>query len=78
MQTATTLTARSKRRRPSGARQRPTRVVASEVVLEARVAPDIRPDAVARAREILAQEGWCRPDQIAETLLDGLVTREMP
>ena len=40
--------------------------------------PAVRPEAVARARELLASPSWCRAEEVASHLVDCLVGHEVP
>jgi hypothetical protein len=40
--------------------------------------PVVRPDAVARARRLLASPSWCRAEEVASHLVDCLVGHELP
>jgi hypothetical protein len=40
--------------------------------------PLVRPDAVARARDLLDTPGWCRADEVAAELVTCLVERKLP
>jgi hypothetical protein len=40
--------------------------------------PVVRPEAVARARELLASAGWCRAEEVASELVDCLVRHRLP
>lgn len=40
--------------------------------------PVVRPDAVARARQLLASPSWCRAEEVAAHLVDCLVDHELP
>jgi hypothetical protein len=38
----------------------------------------IRPEAVARARQLLATPSWCRAEEVASRLVDCLVDHRLP
>lgn len=40
--------------------------------------PAVRPEAVARARQLLATSSWCRAEEVASHLVDCLVGHELP
>jgi hypothetical protein len=40
--------------------------------------PTVRRDAVARARDLLRDQRWCRAEEVASTLVDCLVGGRMP
>ena len=41
-------------------------------------APVVRPDAVARARRLLASPSWCRAEEVADRLVTCFVGRRLP
>ncbi|HEV7887552.1 MAG TPA: hypothetical protein VGO92_08330 [Acidimicrobiales bacterium] len=40
--------------------------------------PVVRPEAVARARQLLASPSWCRAEEVASHLVDCLVDHQLP
>ncbi|MDQ1439429.1 MAG: hypothetical protein QOK43_3058 [Acidimicrobiaceae bacterium] len=38
----------------------------------------VRPDAVARARRLLASQSWCRAEEVADHLVECLVGKRLP
>ncbi|HZQ27604.1 MAG TPA: hypothetical protein VFA94_07890 [Acidimicrobiales bacterium] len=42
------------------------------------VAPVVRPEAVARARQLLASPSWCRAEEVAARLLDCMIGNRLP
>ena len=40
--------------------------------------PIVRPEAVARARQLLASPSWCRAEEVASHLIDCLVDHQLP
>lgn len=46
-----------------------------DALLDSRV---VRPEAVARARELLASATWCRAEEVAAELVDCLVGHRLP
>jgi len=38
----------------------------------------VRPEAVARARQLLASARWCRAEEVAARLVDALVDHRLP
>jgi hypothetical protein len=40
--------------------------------------PSVRPEAVGRARLLLASTGWCRADEVADRLIDCMVGLRVP
>lgn len=40
--------------------------------------PSVRPEAVGRARLLLATAEWCRADEVADRLVDCYLTRRVP
>ncbi len=52
--------------------------LAAEVVERLLATPPVRPDAVARARALLASTTWCRAEEVAAELVDCYVTRRLP
>jgi hypothetical protein len=41
-------------------------------------APVVRPEAVARARQLLASSSWCRAEEVAARLLDCMIGNHLP
>lgn len=52
--------------------------VPEQVAAGVAAAPWVRPEAVARARQLLGTPRWCRADEVAAELVDCLVTRRLP
>jgi hypothetical protein len=53
--------------------------IAGDVRLDALLTSTmIRPEAVARARQLLATPSWCRAEEVASQLVDCLVDHRLP
>jgi hypothetical protein len=54
-------------------------VSASEPRLDSLLSSSVvRPEAVARARQLLASSSWCHAEEVASQLVDCMVDRRLP
>jgi hypothetical protein len=59
-------------------RPQPDALLTPVVKLVVAALPSVRPEAIGRARLLLASPAWCRADEVADRLVDCLIRLRVP